>query len=119
MLSWPLISVNKNNNNLDHLRTQNDFYKKYHRTKLKYLDRGEVIEIFSDTDILRKYNIAYNLCKIVRNIYDDELNHHKRTNSYFWSMHALLHLMPWLFEVKVKLYLPKTFAVIHKVLMMT
>ena len=72
----------KNDNNLDHLGTQNEFYKKYHSTKLKYMDRGEVTtEIFSD--ILRKYDIAYNLCEMVGNIYDDELNNNERINSYF------------------------------------
>ena len=72
----------QNDNNLDHLWTQNEFYKEYHRNKLKCLDRWEVIiEIFFD--ILRKYDIACNLCKMVENIYDDELNHNKRFNSYF------------------------------------
>jgi hypothetical protein len=72
----------QNDNNLDHLRSQNEFNKKYHHTKLKYLDRGEVtIKIF--LDILRKYYIAYNLCKSVENIYDDELNQNTRINTYF------------------------------------
>ena len=80
MLSGPLISANKNDNNLDHQWTRNEFDKKYHHTELNYLDRGEVtIEIF--LDILRKYDIAHNLCKMVGSIYDDDLNHNKRTNS--------------------------------------
>ena len=79
MLPWPLISANKNDNNLDHLWTQNEFFKKYHRTELKYLDRGEAtIEIFLET--LRKYDVPDNPYKIVESIYDDELNHNKRTN---------------------------------------